>query len=266
MSVTSIIIPTYNGLHLLKPCIEAIRTHTVDVPYEIIVVDNASNDGTDAFCAAERLISVRLPENRGFPTACNTGFRLASGDQLVILNNDVTVTCGWLSNMLAALQSESTVGLVGPVSNYVSGIQQIHGLAGDLVSCLQFAEQNNISNPSRWQEVKRLVGFCMLFRRELVERIGLLDERFSPGHYEDDDFCLRARVHGYKLLMCNDCFVYHQGNASFSREATSWNEELIERNYRLFIEKWSIDPRMFIETGNVEGLHAEHAVEGGGKI
>ncbi|EHS56265.1 glycosyltransferase family 2 protein [Paenibacillus sp. Aloe-11] len=266
MSMTSIIIPTYNGLHLLKPCIEAIRTHTVDVPYEIIVVDNASNDGTDAFCAAERLISVRLPENRGFPTACNMGFRLASGDQLVILNNDVTVTRGWLSNMLAALQSESTVGLVGPVTNYVSGIQQIHGLAGDFASWMRFAEQNNTSNPSRWQEVKRLVGFCMLFRHELVERIGLLDERFSPGHYEDDDYCLRARVHGYKLLMCNDCFVYHQGNASFSRENTSWNEELIERNYRLFIEKWSIDPRMFIETGNVEGLHAEHAVEGGGKI
>lgn len=266
MSVTSIIIPTYNGLHLLKPCIEAIWTHTLDASYEIIVVDNASNDGTDAFCASKRLISVRLPENRGFPAACNMGFRLASGDQLVILNNDVTVTRGWLSNMLTALQSESTVGLVGPVTNFVSGIQQIHGLAGDLASCLRFAEQNNTSNSSRWQEVKRLVGFCMLFRRELVERIGLLDERFSPGHYEDDDYCLRARMHGYKLLMCNDCFVYHQGNASFSREDTSWNEELIERNYRLFIEKWSIDPRMFIETGTDGGSCTEHTAEGGGKI
>ncbi|MCV9951025.1 glycosyltransferase family 2 protein [Paenibacillus sp. BT-177] len=266
MSLTSIIIPTYNGLHLLKPCIEAIRTHTIDAPYEIIVVDNASNDGTDDFCASERLISVRLPENRGFPAACNMGLRLASGDQFVILNNDVTVTRGWLSNMLAALHSESTVGLVGPVTNYISGIQQIHGIEGDFASCLRYAEQNNVSNPSRWQEVKRLVGFCLLFRRELLERIGWLDERFSPGHYEDDDYCLRARVHGYKLLMCNDCFVYHQGNASFSRSETSWLEELIERNYRLFIEKWSIDPRMFIETGNAAIPCTEHAVEGGRKI
>ncbi|MCC3378649.1 glycosyltransferase family 2 protein [Paenibacillus farraposensis] len=266
MSLTSIIIPTYNGLHLLKPCIEAIRTHTVDVPYEIIVVDNASNDGTDTFCEAERLINVRLPENRGFPAACNIGLRLASGDQFVILNNDVTVTPGWLSNMLAALWSDSTVGLVGPVTNYVSGIQQIHGLGGDLSSCLRFAEQNNASNPSRWQEVKRLVGFCVLLRRELMERIGLLDERFSPGHYEDDDYCLRAHLHGYKLLMCSDCFVYHQGNASFSRVDTSRIKELIERNYRLFIEKWSIDPRMFIESGNIGISCTEHAVEGGRKI
>ncbi|MFK4341547.1 MULTISPECIES: glycosyltransferase family 2 protein [unclassified Paenibacillus] len=266
MSLTSIIIPTYNGLHLLKPCIEAIRTHTTDVPYEIIVADNASNDGTDDFCEAERLISIRLPENRGFPAACNQGLRLASGDQLLILNNDVTVTPGWLSNMLVALRSESTVGLVGPVTNHASGIQQIDGLAGDLDSCLQFAEQNNASNPSRWQEVKRLVGFCLMFRRELMERIGLLDERFNPGHYEDDDYCLRARVHGYKLLMCSDCFVYHQGSASFSRSESAWVEELIERNYRLFMDKWNIDPRAFIETGNSGALGTEHAVEGGRKI
>lgn len=247
MTLTSIIIPSYNGLHLLKPCIEAIRTHT-DTPYEIIIADNASEDGTANYCVEQRLDSVRLPENRGFPAACNLGLRLARGDYLVLLNNDVIVTPRWLSNLVTAHQSDSAVGLVGSVTNYASGAQQIKLEEASISACLTFAETNNVSDANRWQVMKRLVGFCLLFGRDLLNRVGYLDERFSPGHYEDDDYCMRARVHGYKLLMCRDCFVYHEGSASFARSTDEQRKELIERNYRLFMDKWNIDPRAYIET------------------
>lgn len=78
MIKTSIIIPTYNGLKLLEACVESIRQHTAS-PYEIIVVDNASTDDTAAFCRKNKLTFISLPENRGFPAACNLGLQLASG-------------------------------------------------------------------------------------------------------------------------------------------------------------------------------------------
>jgi GT2 family glycosyltransferase len=79
-----------------------------------------------------------------------------------------------------------------------------------------------------------------------MEKIGLLDERFSPGHYEDDDFCLRARLHGFSLLVCHDALIYHEGSASFKLEGAQQHQELVERNYRKFMDKWHLDPRVFI--------------------
>lgn len=245
MSKASIIIPTYNGLDLLRRCIASIREHT-DSPYEIIVVDNASTDGTAAWCMQEKLIVISLPTNVGFPAACNKGLQLSSGDILILLNNDTVVTPHWLSNMTAALGSAPDVGIVGPVTNYASGSQQVHYPFEDLAEFQRIAAEVNVTTPSSWRRVERIVGICFVFRRGLMETIGLLDERFSPGHYEDDDYCLRARMHGYSLLVCHDTLIYHEGSASFKREGTHKQHEIVERNYQMFKDKWQIDPRLFI--------------------
>lgn len=243
--LTSIIIPTYNGLHWLARCVEAIRRHT-EVPYEIIVVDNGSSDDTAQFCLREQLILVALPQNKGFPVAVNRGLTVASGDQLLLLNNDVAVTPRWLSNMLLALGSAQNIGIVGPVTNYASGRQQVDVSWGEAENFVQAAERINRSDPAKWQEAGRLVGMCLLMKREVLTRVGLFDERYSPGHYEDDDYCYRARQLGYRLLICGDTLVYHAGSASFKAfYSEGWNE-LIERNRRRFIEKWGVDPWQFM--------------------
>lgn len=243
--MTSIIIPTYNGLHLLAPCVEAIRRYT-EVPYEIIVVDNGSLDDTAAYCLREQLILVALPQNEGFPIAVNRGLSVASGDQLLLLNNDVTVTPRWLSNMLRALGSAPDVGIVGPLTNYASGWQQVDVPLGEGEDFIRVAERNNHSNPEKWQDVQRLVGMCLLLKREVFQHVGPFDERFSPGHYEDDDFCYRARQHGFRLLVCGDALVHHSGSASFNLcYPEGWNG-LVERNRFRFIEKWGVDPWQFM--------------------
>lgn len=243
--LTSIIIPTYNGLHLLIPCVEAIRRFT-EVPYEIIIVDNGSSDGTTEYGLREELILVAMPDNTGFPAACNRGLSIASGDQLLLLNNDVIVSPRWLSNMLTTLYSSQDIGMVGPVTNYCSGRQQVDIQWEGLTEYYALAEQYNQSTPERWQEVPRLVGMCLMFKRKLFTELGQLDERFSPGHYEDDDYCYRARRRGYRLMICGDTLVYHAGSASFRQHhPDGWNS-LIERNRGLFIEKWGIDPWQFI--------------------
>ncbi|GAB6929274.1 glycosyltransferase family 2 protein [Paenibacillus sp. JCM 10914] len=243
--VTSIIIPTYNGLHLLRTCIEHIRLYT-EVPYEIIVVDNGSKDGTGEYCVREKLRLVSLPVNTGFPIACNYGLRLASGEQLLLLNNDVFVSPRWLTHMNQALYSADNIGIVGPVTNYASGIQQVKVGYADRTAYIQEAERWNTANPAQWQEVNRIVGLCYLFKRTVMNEIGLLDETFSPGHYEDDDYCYRARLAGYKLLVTGNVLVHHEGSASFRSRFPGGFQELIERNRRRFVEKWNVDPLQFI--------------------
>lgn len=245
MRMTSIIIPTCNGLEMLTACVQAIRAYT-EAPYEIIIVDNGSADGTLEYCIRDGLTMISLPHNAGFPAACNAGLRLAVGDALMLLNNDVVVTRNWLSNMLACLDHTPDTGIVGPCSNYVSGRQQAESAYETMEQFHAWAEERNRPDPAQWVELQRLVGFCFLFKRELLQQIGYLDERFSPGHYEDDDYCYRARLAGYRLVMAGDTFVHHHGSLSFKRHQMSALVELIERNHRKFMEKWNIDPRQYI--------------------
>ena len=111
MIKTSIIIPTFNGKDLLKDCIYSIKRHTEE-PYEIIVVDNGSSDGTVDICRQEGIAFISLANNVGFPAACNKGLKIATGDTILLLNNDVIVTRNWLQNMFNFLNSETNIGIV----------------------------------------------------------------------------------------------------------------------------------------------------------
>jgi GT2 family glycosyltransferase len=244
--LTSIIIPTHNGLHLLRDCVQAVRQFTEE-SYELIVVDNASQDGTLEYCAEQGIYIVSLPYNRGFPAACNYGLRLARGDCLVLLNNDVIVSHHWLSNMLNCLESEPERGIVGPMTNYVSGLQQSDLEYRDLPEFHRLTESLNLPDPAKWRDVRRLVGFCFAFKRELMDKIGLLDEQFSPGHYEDDDYCYRARLAGYKLTIAGDVHVHHHGSASFKQYAPEQLRQLVEVNHQKFISKWGVDPHRMMD-------------------
>ena len=193
---TSIIVVTYNQLDYTRQCVNSIRLLT-DEPYELIFVDNASRDATpDYLRSLEKADDVTLilnDQNCGFPAAVNQGLERATGDNILLLNNDTIVTTGWLRRMLDVLHSSDDVGLVGPVSNSVSGPQQVAVGYRHLNELDGFAWDWGRQHRGRQAEIDRLVGFCLLFKREVVERIGTLDERFGIGNFEDDDFCRRAR-------------------------------------------------------------------------
>ncbi|WP_297569140.1 glycosyltransferase [uncultured Anaerovibrio sp.] len=247
---TSIIILSYNALEYTQLCIESIRKHTRPGTYEIIVIDNASTDGSVQWLKEQKDIRlIRNDENVGFPKGCNQGLKIAQGTELLLLNNDTIVTPRWLDNMLAALYSQSNVGAVSCLTNHCSNEQSISDVEYDSLEGLEEAAgEFNHPNSDKWYPWLLLVGFCMMFKRDVYERIGGLDEAFSPGNFEDDDYCLRMRQAGYELLLCGDTYIHHFGSVAFSgkntpeqqREKERKYQELITRNRAYFLQKWKV--------------------------
>ncbi|WP_152396379.1 glycosyltransferase [Paenibacillus guangzhouensis] len=239
---TSIVIATFNKLNYNQLCIESIRKYTSHLDYEIIVVDNNSTDGTvDWLNQQEDILAVFNTENFGFPKACNQGIELATGDHILLLNNDTIVTKDWLDNMLRCLHSDESIGAVGSVTNNCANYQSISVPYNTVEEMHQFAAEFNISDPEKWEERIRLIGYNLLIKNSVISQVGLLDERFTPGNYEDDDYCLRIRLAGYKLMLCKDTFIHHFGSTSF-RENVNGYLKLLNTNKQKFYEKWSIDP------------------------
>jgi len=128
--------------------------------------------------------------------------------------------------------------MVGPVTNYISGDQQVDVPYRDVSEMPAFARENNRRNPARWRRTDRLVGFCLLFRRELFRQIGYFDEGFEIGNFEDDDFNIRVRMLGKSLVVAEDSFIHHFG--SVSMKALGDRFMLVnDRNQLHFMNKWN---------------------------
>ncbi|MDA8239464.1 MAG: glycosyltransferase [Nitrospiraceae bacterium] len=240
--LTSLVILTFNELRYTKECIESIRRHTTQ-KHEIIFIDNGSRDGTVQWL--QKLVkknpNYKLIENNmnlGFARGCNQGIEAASGEYILLLNNDVVVTENWLRRMKECLNSAPDIGIVGPMTNNISGIQKVAKIEYDSMDGLpEFAQIFRVKNRHRLIPSRRVVGFCMLFRRELVERVGLLDEGFGSGNFEDDDFCLRAVLEGYRNFIAGDVFIHHYGSRSFAGNKVDYVSAMAA-NKKIFAEKW----------------------------
>jgi GT2 family glycosyltransferase/glycosyltransferase involved in cell wall biosynthesis len=238
----SLIILTYNNLDYTRQCLESIYAKTAYPNYEVIVVDNASTDGTpdylQSFTASRNnLLLILNHENRGFSTGNNQGVNAASGDYIVFLNNDIVVTPGWLAGLLAHLR-DPEVGAVGPVTNFAGNESRISVDYSDVTGLDAFARHYCAVHAGETFEIRMLALFCMAVRRSIIESVGPLDEQFGVGMYEDDDFSLRMRQKGYRILCAEDVYIHHWGSASFSKLAEERYLRLHEENRRKFEEKW----------------------------
>lgn len=240
--LVSIVIPVYNQWPFTQSCLASIARHTPE-PHGVIVVDNGSADGTPERLAREfpGVHLLRLGENRGFAAACNRGAALARGEFLLFLNNDTLVTPGWLVNLKRCLASLPLAGLAGPRTNCAGSEQMMPVSYRTLAEMEEFARGFNQPDPGRWTEVERLVGFCLLVKRRVWEEVGPFDERFGPGNYEDDDYCLRVRRRGYRLILAGDTFVHHFGGVTFTGAGLDYRALLAE-NRETFRKKWGLRP------------------------
>lgn len=238
---TSIVILTHNQLDYTLRCLESVQAHTSD--YELIVVDNGSTDGTAELLRQSGFKTELNRRNEGFAKGCNQGLALAEGDNVLFLNNDTVVTAGWLEAMERLLEREPLCGMVGPVSNYVSGPQRVDAPYGPGIDGLEpFAAQRAAGWRGRSWELPRLVGFCLLLRRRLALEMGGFDEGYGLGNYEDDDLCLRLRRDGWRLLVACDSFVHHYGHVTMNALEDQDLSMLLEQGRQVARAKWGEDP------------------------
>ena len=242
-ALTSIIILCFNGLQYTRQCLKSLEEFTPE-PHEIVIVDNGSTDGTPGFLrlyadGRPNVILIMNEGNKGYAAGNNQAIRMAQGDYVVLLNNDVLVTDGWLGRMIGHIEGPGEVGMVGPVSNSVSGAQFIPQVpyGEDMNRMHTFAREIGKKHAGITETCMRLVGFCLLIRKQVLEIIGGLDEGFGTGNYEDDDLCLRSSIAGYRNIIAQDVFVHHFGSMTFKENSIDYSSTMKE-NRAYFFEKW----------------------------
>lgn len=240
----SVVVVTHNNWHVSRRCMESLLRNSDYPRLETIIVDNASEDETQANLLKLNDSPVHkkilLPENTGFAAGNTIGVINATGNYVVLLNNDTIVPEGWLQRLLRPFAVDPEIGAVGPVSNHVGNDQKLDFFLGDAANgpdedwLQEFYELYD----GRMRYTELLGFFCVAVKKEVFDKIGHLDKNFGIGLFEDDDYCLRMLEAGYRLAIAEDAFVFHQGSASFKK----WNMEQYAASFMTnkayFEEKW----------------------------
>ncbi len=237
----SIVVVTYNNLGYTKLCLQSILEKTAYPNYEIIIVDNNSDDDTKDYLKnidSDRIYIMFNDDNLGFAKANNIGIKKAQGDYIILLNNDTVVTRGWISGLLRYFGD--SVGMVGAVTNSIGNEAKINVGYDSIDEMDAFAEYYINKHYGETFEIKMLAMFCVAIKREVIDKIGLLDERYGIGMFEDDDYAIAVKNAGYKLLCAEDVFIHHFGNATFKKMKNGKYMKLFNENRKKLEEKWKV--------------------------
>ncbi len=240
-----IVIPIWNQPELTQRCLASVQTTTRN-PFRLILIDNGSDAPTqealDRFKAKAScdVQIIRNPKNLGFIKAVNQGIRRATAPWICLLNNDTVVTSGWLEEMIRVASNDPKIGLVNPTSNSL-------GFKPTGISLDQYAGQLK-AQAGQWTELTTALGFCLLSRRNLYEQVGLLEESYGMGNFDDDDLSNRVKQQGMRCVRASAAYVHHEEKASF-RNLPNW-EAAFERNRRQYEARWGKKLRILIAPAN----------------
>jgi GT2 family glycosyltransferase len=214
----SVVIPNWNGKKFLQTCLDALAAQTY--PHiEVIIVDNASQDGSQAFIREHypNVHLIELPTNRGFTGACNAGMQAAKGDYICLLNNDTEVDRNWAAAAVSAFERHPEVGSVASKMLLFDKRDHIH-TTGDF-----FTRDGRAGNRGVWERdtgqynkedyVFSACGGSSVYRRAMLDQIGLLDDDFFFSG-EDVDLGWRAQLAGWRCLYTPAAIVYHHLSAT----------------------------------------------------
>lgn len=221
----SIIIVSWNTRDLLRRCLESVYTTLPPISFEVIVIDNASDDGS-ADAVEERFSGVRVirnAENVGFSAGCNAGIRMASGQWAMLLNPDAKLLPGAVQAMIEFAAAHPEAAVIGPKLINSDGTMQKNGrrfpyLLREILGITRAYKliwnwfdrtmEYGRSDFDRTAEVDEICGACMFVRKAAIDRVGLLDEQFFM-YYEEVDWCRRIKQAGWKVYYLPDAHVMH---------------------------------------------------------
>lgn len=243
--LVSIVIPCYNQIGYTYRCLSSILRHTdqTETPYEVIIADDVSTDATrDLREYTKNLVIARNTENMGFLRNCNQAAALARGEYIFFLNNDTTVSEGWLRPLTVLLQQDATIGMAGSKLVYPDGrLQEAGGIIWSDASGWNYGRLQDPMDPeyNYVKEVDYISGAAILIRRRLWKELGGFDERFAPAYCEDSDLAFSVRKLGYRVVYQPQSVVTHYEGIS---NGTDVNGTGLKRyqllNQEKFREKW----------------------------
>ena len=249
-----IVIVSYNRADVTNLMMRSLYEVKGNTPFEVIVIDNQSKKEEHDQMKAEfdRLMAsgglgkfISNPTNAGYSAGNNIGIKYGfeNADRfshLCLLNNDTIVSDYWLDRLV----EHNLDGLIGPVSNSVGNEQRVpafYETTGDLEvvkkSAYAYAQDWYRTHKGSVATTWMLGFFCVFGKIEVFQKIGLLDEKFGIGTYEDDDYCCRARALNIPLTIARDVFIHHWGSASFSKLNQRFFHDLMERNRKYYESK-----------------------------
>ncbi|MFT8719678.1 glycosyltransferase [Acetobacter sp.] len=241
--VLSIIIPSYGQVPVTLRCLRSIMRYPPACPYEVIVAEDASSDpAVAALRAVEGLVLIERTDNLGFLKNCNAAAEEAAGTYLHFLNNDTEVLSGTFDALLACLQSDAGIGMVGSKLLYPDGkLQEAGGIVWNDASGWNFGR--NDAHPHRAaysypREVDYISGASIMLRRDLFESLEGFDEAFAPAYYEDTDLAFRVRASGRRVVFEPASEVIHHEGVSHGTDEGSGVKAYQARNRALMLERW----------------------------
>ncbi len=238
--LVSIVTLSWNALEFTKLALDSIGKYTSE-PYEVVVVDNGSRPDAVGYLHSIEDPHVRVvynDSNLGYGRGNNVGMAHARGDYVVLLNNDVIVTEGWLDGLLDPFARIPGLGVSAPRSNRVAGSQVVDDASyADADGIQRYARERH----KRWHRsgyiTERAIGLCLCIDRRVIDEVGGFDDRFGMGNFEDDDLCIRIRAAGYRIYVCDDVFIHHFGSRSFVANEVDYSKSMQE-NWTKFARKW----------------------------
>jgi GT2 family glycosyltransferase len=241
----SVCIVTWNGIAMLKKCIESIEKHTVYPNYKIIVYSNACTDGTTDYLKKlssknKKIIPILATENEVFVRPNNKMMQLFPEEDIVLLNNDVYVTPNWLYALYKTAYGSSKYGVAGAKILYPDGSLQEFGAEIYKDGTGQNIGKGDNPDLKRYTEEKEVgyvSGCAMYIKRSTIQKIGVFDEQFHPCYFEDSDYCYRAKEYGLKTAVSPNSIVYHEEGATAGTDSGSGFKQYQEINKAKFLAK-----------------------------
>jgi GT2 family glycosyltransferase/glycosyltransferase involved in cell wall biosynthesis len=239
----SVIVLAFNNLELTRACLESIQAQSNWPNLEVIVVDNASSDGTREFLrdwergGAGRK-AILNDQNLGFAAGNNVGLAAATGEYLILLNNDTYVTPNWIRTLVNHLGRNPGIGIIGPVTNNIGNEARIDVRYDDMRGMRAAAAAYTRRHAGELLPMRTVAFFCVAMPRSTYETVGPLDPAFGVGFFEDDDYCRRIEAAGLKVACAEDVFVHHHLSASFDKLKAEKRQELFLKNKAIYEAKW----------------------------
>ena len=261
--VVSIVIPVFNKFDLTYNCIKSILERAAQVPFEIIVVDDASRDETmlASLVFGRGIRLVRNEANAGFVRSCNRGFEAARGEYVVFLNNDTEVKPRWLDELYETLLRQPDIGIVGAKLVYPDGkLQECGGIVWRLGDGWNWGRGQPADDPRfcYMRDADYVSGAALMIKASLFAELGRFDELYVPAYYEDTDLCFRARQRGFRVVVQPTAEIVHFEGASAGTSTSGTGMKRFQAiNHRKFFERW----KETLATHRFNGEFPEREVE-----